>query len=704
MSDKMKIREGKNGYSYPYTSPDLVIDENGKSTTTKFNEISSQFKDIANLFSTEQTTNYYKIKYGNKVIAEIPLGSTVPTVTKYTITNTLSNATNSNSVTDIEENQSYTAIITANKGYDINKITVTMGGNDITSSVVNGNNINISQVTGNITITVTTVNQQVVSSAKIVIDNNNLELNKTEQDTINVSLDKAPNTNQTVMLNATKNFTTLDKKSLTFTPQNYNVPQTVTITGKDVGVEHIAVSNGENVEDVVVGVLDYDPNIIYEPLTGDEITANIIGNKCYVTSINTTKEYVLFPKTITYNGKAYTNVSPYGGFGDTTKATVKGIKFEDGIFMDTNSKIGFGGCTALRYIENIPSDYSTNLEFTGCTSLVSLPKIRHTKASLISNPRGGPGCQNCSSLKVISQYPSTLTGTLSQTYWRCNAVEDISNLVIPEGITNLHECYANMGNLKVGLKEIPSTVTSISQIYYGTYVDEVTILNKELDTSNIFNNTKVSGNIIVNSYIDSTTFDNIRSSVCLQDAKGTPKLLFKPIEGDYTKICCWGDSLTMGQGVTPNYPTALRDLLSDNTLVYCYGIGGSSIEDISSRMDTFNKQLDDGIHIIWGGTNYSNAIATVESYKNYVKSMVSKLSTDKYIIMTPVYKSYNIEYDTVFATEFGEHFFSLRNWFDNNNHTIADYVTDGTHFNAEGNNLIAQAVKEKLIEIGYIVA
>ena len=46
MSDKMKIREGKDGYSYPYTSPDLVVDENGKSATKKFDDISSQFKDI----------------------------------------------------------------------------------------------------------------------------------------------------------------------------------------------------------------------------------------------------------------------------------------------------------------------------------------------------------------------------------------------------------------------------------------------------------------------------------------------------------------------------------------------------------------------------------------------------------------------------------------------------------------------------------
>lgn len=655
--------------------------------------LNSQYKDIANLFTTEQTTNSYKIKCGNKVIAEIPLGSTVPTVTKYTITNTLSNATNSNSVTEIEENQSYTATITANKGYTINEITVTMGGNDITSSAVKSNKINISQVTGNIIITVTTVNQQVVSSAKIIIDKDNLELNKTEQGTINVSLDKAPNTNQTVTLNATKNFTTLNKKSLTFTPQNYNVPQTVTITGTDVGVEHITVSNDENTEDVVVGVLDYDPNITYETLTGDEITANIIGNKCYVTSINTTKEYVLFPKTITYNGTEYTNVTPYGGFGDGAKTTLKGIKFENDIFIDNNTKISFDGCTVLKYVE-LPSNYVGGISFKNCTSLLSIPKLTHTKLSGIGS------CQNCTNLKVISQYPSTLKGTLLQNYWNCNVVEDISNLIIPNGITNLNEPFANMSSLKIGLKEIPETVTIAKQIYYGTYVDEITILNKTLDISNIFQDTKVNGNIIVNSYVDSTAFTSIRSKASVN----LSNLLFKNIDGDYTKICCWGDSLTQGQGVTPNYPTALRDLLPNDILVYCYGIGGSTLEQISARMDTYNKQLDKGIHIIWGGTNESDAMTTVDSYKNYVKSMVNKLSTDKYIIMTPVYKDYNTEYDTAFVTEFGEHFFSLRDWFDNNNHTIADYVTDGTHFNADGNNLIAQAVKEKLIEIGYIVA
>lgn len=46
MPKNMKTRKGKDGFDYPYTSPDIVIDGNGKSATKKFEEISSQFKDI----------------------------------------------------------------------------------------------------------------------------------------------------------------------------------------------------------------------------------------------------------------------------------------------------------------------------------------------------------------------------------------------------------------------------------------------------------------------------------------------------------------------------------------------------------------------------------------------------------------------------------------------------------------------------------
>ena len=80
-------------------------------------------------------------------------GGNTPTITYYTITNTLTNCTNGNSNSSVPENTSYIAIITANTGYKLDTVTVTMGGTDITSSSYSNGQINITNVTGNIIIT-----------------------------------------------------------------------------------------------------------------------------------------------------------------------------------------------------------------------------------------------------------------------------------------------------------------------------------------------------------------------------------------------------------------------------------------------------------------------------------------------------------------------------------------------------------------------
>ena len=54
----------------------------------------------------------------------------------YGISNILNNATSNNEITSISENSKYQARITANSGYKINEVNVTMGGTDITDSAV----------------------------------------------------------------------------------------------------------------------------------------------------------------------------------------------------------------------------------------------------------------------------------------------------------------------------------------------------------------------------------------------------------------------------------------------------------------------------------------------------------------------------------------------------------------------------------------
>ena len=85
---------------------------------------------------------------------ETALGGTPPVQT-YVITNNLTNVTNSNSATLVISGSAYSAKLTAASGMEMQSVLITMGGNDITSTVYTSStgNIVIPSVTGNIVIT-----------------------------------------------------------------------------------------------------------------------------------------------------------------------------------------------------------------------------------------------------------------------------------------------------------------------------------------------------------------------------------------------------------------------------------------------------------------------------------------------------------------------------------------------------------------------
>lgn len=71
----------------------------------------------------------------------------------FSVENTLTYCTTSNSAKSVARGGSYTATISANSGYELDTITVMMGGTNITSSAVSGGKITIANVTGDIVIT-----------------------------------------------------------------------------------------------------------------------------------------------------------------------------------------------------------------------------------------------------------------------------------------------------------------------------------------------------------------------------------------------------------------------------------------------------------------------------------------------------------------------------------------------------------------------
>lgn len=96
--------------------------------------------DVSSFFTTVTTIDTLQAK--------------TPAVT-YTVTNTLTHCSNSNSAASVAKDAQYTGILTADEDYTLGTITVTMGGTDVSATVVSGNFVVIAAVTGNVVITCT---------------------------------------------------------------------------------------------------------------------------------------------------------------------------------------------------------------------------------------------------------------------------------------------------------------------------------------------------------------------------------------------------------------------------------------------------------------------------------------------------------------------------------------------------------------------
>lgn len=126
------------------------VDKGGLSDTAK-NLLIAILRNA--IYSTDQSANITLLES----VLSSGGGSSGGGVVQYSITNNLTNITNSNAAVTVAENGVYIATLTASEGYEIDSVTVTMGGVDVTASVYSGGAVTIPSVTGNIVITASAV-------------------------------------------------------------------------------------------------------------------------------------------------------------------------------------------------------------------------------------------------------------------------------------------------------------------------------------------------------------------------------------------------------------------------------------------------------------------------------------------------------------------------------------------------------------------
>ena len=147
----------------------------GKGVTTSNTDTFQRMATNISLISGKVTGKILTLDNKKYTLSEDDNGNITATIIKFSITNKLTNVSNSNSAIQIDYGNSYSATITANSGYGITSISITMGGVDITSTTFNNNEINISKVTGDLIISISATETLTISNIANITQTPNTE-------------------------------------------------------------------------------------------------------------------------------------------------------------------------------------------------------------------------------------------------------------------------------------------------------------------------------------------------------------------------------------------------------------------------------------------------------------------------------------------------------------------------------------------------
>ena len=475
----------------------------------------------------------------------------------------------SNMATQVQNGQSYsTSISSSDVRYSVDQITVTMGGVDITSTAVAGTSINITRVTGDITITATAS-----FYASVVIEHTYITVKTGQSTSVRVKLDARPAANQTVTVSATGSITAIPAL-LTFTTANWDTWQTVSVTTGDVldtEYANVIFTNSDPLLTESTATIEIQP-LAYEDLVDTTIPAgahvvtkddfnstSISGNYIRLETYIGSYDNIIIPSTI--DGKTCLVIaSDWGTNTFKNNTTIKYVTFEDGVLYGTGgtctSYSMFEGCTNLIGVSNMnPATTSLQKAFSGCTNFKFLDNLDE-----LVNVTSLQACFNgCSALEYVQDISGMtgLGGNLQQTFRSCSSLVKVFGFPNPvTASSNMQNAYFNDTNLVSAI--VPAGVTNLTYTFgYCSSLRKVEIYDDNLTTSNIgastFNNCT---NLTVYCNANTTTHTTLLSlfgsstQITIETFGGG---------GSLPSIVVWGDSISSPNKAWLEWPERLQN-------------------------------------------------------------------------------------------------------------------------------------------------
>lgn len=554
----------------------------------------------------------------------------------------------------------------------------------------------------------------------IVVSETTISMDEGTSVTFTVSLDKAPSENQTVEITTKGSYVTVSPSTLTFTPDNYNVAQRVTVSStedEDEGdkQETIALTSAYKTVQISITIVNNDVSIEWHTIVSDEVTG--INSTNYLLATYTgSSDNVLIPATL--NDKTVQmNVQKNASFD--TNQVIKNMKFENGVVGAFNQNgsylplaerildipnlqtFGFNGSDTLKIVTI--QENNTNCKSFNVSANTALEEISGLE-NLLSIEAMEQSMRGCTALVSLDKLPPKLKNSKLMC-WNCTALKNAPVIDIP---------LITWTNMFLGCTELSEVeITAMT----GCGVDLIGY-NEESGTG------WTGGNFTFKCNYNSDMYNSFRNMIC--DSKGSSEILFletlDSTNNPITNIIMWGDSMTRaGNKTMGNMPEQLAELVTNDVMIWNYGCSGNTIQTAGTRFDNHSEKYGD-VSVIWLGTN--NTSLSGEEMTALIQSIfIDKLTTDKYIVVGLLTTNYSDEKNQAFADAFGDHFLNIREYFIENMWTVSGLTAteqdgtdlsndliptsfryDTTHLNPDGGKVVATGIKEKLLSMGYITS
>ena len=194
--------------------------------------------------------------------------------------------------------------------------------------------------------------EEILQYSNIIVSSNNISVYENNSTLLKIKLDQKPSNNQTVNLNVDNSYCSIDKNSLTFTTDDYNIYQEINIIGSEVDSNSTSIItlSSENVSDVIVNVNIVNTGAgIYTEYTGKTIA---IDNS----NLDTTRNIQIKEIKGNCDTTDINNINSIGVLnGESYNITIKSFNPDDRLIYDSKtiqSPIPLYGLTHRKYIDS----------------------------------------------------------------------------------------------------------------------------------------------------------------------------------------------------------------------------------------------------------------------------------------------------------------------------------------------------------------